>query len=205
MKTGQKGISSNFKSPPTFEVFFDAHKSWYVNRCSIFSRYMPTLVMDYLNCSLRLRMKYARSSIRLIGYCPSLKEKGVTGLILWLVNWRTIWHLHLAISNLFLWLLKVWVKVWCASVPPRKRAGGDNLDLLPPIWNEKYCLLFTFSQQPVSHIWPCLETIEKIPKRTRARSLIAPNPRSQFNQCTAAADKLCKTKISPFCSNTNNV
>ena len=106
MKTGQKGISSNFKSPPTFEVFFDAHKSWYVNRCSIFSRYMPTLVMDYLNCSLRLRMKYARSSIRLIGYCPSLKEKGVTGLILWLVNWRTIWHLHLAISNLFLWLLK---------------------------------------------------------------------------------------------------
>ena len=126
MKTGQKGISSNFKSPPTFEVFFDAHKSWYVNRCSIFSRYMPTLVMDYLNCSLRLRMKYARSSIRLIGYCPSLKEKGVTGLILWLVNWRTIWHLHLAISNLFLWLLKVWVKVWCASVPPRKR-GGEGI------------------------------------------------------------------------------
>ena len=86
--------------------------------------------------------------------------------------------------------------------PPRKR-GGNNLDLLPPIWNENY-LPFTFSQ-PVSHIWPCLETIEKIPKRTRSRSLIAPNPRSQFNQCTAAADKLCKTKISPFCSNKNNV
>ena len=34
---------------------------------------MPILVMDYLNCSLRLRMKYARSSIRLIGYYPSLK------------------------------------------------------------------------------------------------------------------------------------
>ena len=27
--------------------------------------------------------------------------------------------------------------------PPRKR-GGNNLDLLPPIWNENYCLLFTF-------------------------------------------------------------
>ena len=27
MKTGQKGIFSNFKSFPTFEVFFDAHKS----------------------------------------------------------------------------------------------------------------------------------------------------------------------------------
>ena len=73
MKTGQKGISSNFKSPPTFEVFFDAHKSWYVNRCSIFSRYMPTLVMDYLNCSLILCVMQARSSIRLIGYYPSLK------------------------------------------------------------------------------------------------------------------------------------